>query len=217
MKVLCGIHNEIDKCMHNYFEEMLQKAQEFFGDRDANYHEIEIWNDPSVDSPHISYKNRNGVDYEQGKIGMILKINHKRIDNKQNRIKDLIERSCFQMSHETVHLIAPTTRKDVCKLEEGVACWFTIYCIRNNIGKYTNHYKDLAIDHIRNDEYYGYSHILVLPMFHRNKYFIKHLREDCESKSKYFHDISKMSIRNMFSEDIISSVKIDDLLSKFNT
>ena len=92
-----------------------------------------------------------------------------------------MSQACFQMAHETVHLLAPVRIEDATNLEEGVACYFSlVYMEKKRIEPKL--YYDMK----------SYKHVLklVTPRLKEDRYCIRRLRE----RQPSFRDISKEEI-----------------------
>ena len=96
---------------------MLPMAEGLFGPRDLSYTIQGIEFAPGI--PHIWYF---------GNLKHIL------IRLGSEAATDM-SRACYQMAHETVHLLAPTGSNDANNLEEGVACYFAAYYMKKRMNE----------------------------------------------------------------------------------
>ncbi|MBC7810713.1 MAG: hypothetical protein H7175_06175 [Burkholderiales bacterium] len=96
---------------------MLRLAQQMFGARDHSYTILGI-EFTAKDHPNLWHP-RNGKD-------IIIQLTQRCLEQPQ--------RACFQMSHEVVHLLSPTGRKQTNVLDEGLASYFSIYYMTHVIG-----------------------------------------------------------------------------------
>ena len=96
------------------FRNMLPMAEDLFGPRDSSYtiHGIEFVSD----GPYIWYPIKGQQDIII-RLGFLA-------------AKDL-SFACYQMAHETIHLLAPTGGQNANNFEEGVACYFAAYYMKN--------------------------------------------------------------------------------------
>lgn len=190
-----------------YFHTMLQKAQMFFGERDIRYHTARIYFSQES-RPQIFLHPKDGI------VDIRLTICAE---------KD-ISKACYQLSHEVTHLIVPNIVEihgRANNLEEGTACWFSQYCMDNDLGKYGKNFGDPPRDYkdtvFRDPNYktvYREVYEAVKPLFNQNQFFIKNLREQIIGNDKRFHRICDKSIKKLFPELIDSKIKF--LLDRFN-
>ena len=163
--------------------EMLNMAEELFGPRDCSYTILGIEFGP--DNPRIWYPG----DRRHIIIQLSLKAT-----------TDMSE-ACYQMAHETVHLLAPTGCRNANNFEEGVACYFAARYMEETF----------------NDESYWRSSLpsyactlaLVKPRLDKDISCIRRLREHHPS----FQDITKEEISKEFPK--LTSEDVDFLMSKF--
>ena len=94
--------------------QMLHMAEHLFGPRDRSYTIFGI--EFHEGNPKIWYP--TGGD---GK-NIIIRLSPAAAAN--------MSQACFQMAHETVHLLAPTGDRNATNLEEGVACYFSVYYMK---------------------------------------------------------------------------------------
>ncbi|MDE0636568.1 MAG: hypothetical protein OXI43_12075 [Candidatus Poribacteria bacterium] len=88
---------------------MLHTAEELFGQRDLSYTILGI--EFVEDGPRIWYPgDRKHIIIHLGSLAAT----------------DMAQ-ACYQMAHETIHLLAPSGGKNANNFEEGVACYFATY------------------------------------------------------------------------------------------
>lgn len=187
-----------DHKVSQYFDEMLQKAQTLFGERDNKYHIAKI---------HFSQEKYPQIFFpEDGVIDIRLTI----------CAENDISKACFQLSHEVTHLIAPNINEIhgiANNLEEGTACWFSQYCVDNDIGNFAKGYKYKNFNDPNFETVFRPAYEAVKPLFDKNDSFIKKLREGIIGDDKRFHRICDKSIRKLFPE--LSDSCIEFLLDRF--
>jgi len=97
--------------------DMLKLAQELFGPRDSSYTILGV--EFVGDNARVWYPgNRRDIIIQLGPLAAT----------------DMSQ-ACYQLAHETVHLLAPSGGKDGNYLEEGVACYFAAYYMRTQLGQ----------------------------------------------------------------------------------
>lgn len=109
-------------------------------------------------------------------------------------------RACYQLAHETVHLLSPTGRNDGTNFEEGVACYFAAYYMKTQFGQ--PFWQPTLSSYIR-------ALGLVAPRLDADIQCIRRLR----NKQPSFSQISREDIVVEFP--VLSSADVDFLLSKF--
>lgn len=163
--------------------EMLQMAEELFGPRDSSYTILGV--EFIVGIPQIWYPGNCKH--------IIIQLNQSAATN--------ILQACYQMAHETVHLLSPTGGNNANNFEEGVACSFAAYYLRNklsafNWGPTLQSYKQaLALIAARLDE---------------DIYCVRRLRE----RQPSFSEISAEQIKAEFPN--LTSENVDFLIKKFD-
>ena len=183
--------NEIDKDLqdlqHKYKDDaykaelvsqlidMVHIATKLFGPRNLYYTVIDIGF--GGNQPEIQYPSENHPY-------IIIRLSAKA---KKDRLI-----ACYQMAHETVHLLAPTSRCHVTNLEEGVASYFAIYYMKNY---YKGEEKELNnYNWEPDDPRYIPPLKKVTRLFEKDKYFVSELRR----KSQHlFQDITAEGIINI--------------------
>jgi len=92
---------------------MLQLAQSQFGSRDESYTILGI--EFIDDQPRIWYPGDcKNIVIQLGKLCLLQP-----------------GRACFQLAHETIHLLSPTKEQNVNVLEEGLAAYFQVWYMNN--------------------------------------------------------------------------------------
>ena len=95
--------------------EMLDMAEELFGPRDPSYTILGMEFGP--DNPRIWYPgNRRHI---------IIQLSLSAGTN--------MSQACYQMAHETIHLLAPSGGRNATNFEEGVACYFAAYYMKKKL------------------------------------------------------------------------------------
>ena len=164
--------------------DMLHMAEELFGPRDYSYTILGIEFGP--DNPRIWYpENRQHI---------IIQLSLK-------ATTDMSE-ACYQMAHETVHLLAPTGCRNANNFEEGVACYFAARYMEDTF----------------NDESYWRSSLpsyactlaLVKPRLDKDISCIRRLRDNQPS----FRKMSKEAVSSEFPQ--LTSEDVDFLMSTFD-
>ena len=96
---------------------MLHMAEELFGPRDLSYTILGIEFGP--DNPRLWYPgNRRHIIIQLG------------LSAARN-----MSQACYQMAHETVHLLAPSGGQNANNFEEGVACYFAAYYMKGQLNE----------------------------------------------------------------------------------
>ena len=113
---------------------------------------------------------------------------------------DLLQ-ACYQMAHETIHLLAPTGGSNPNNLEEGVASYFAAYYLENKLNAF-NWRPNLP----------SYKRVLkrVAPLLDTDISCIRRLREQQPSFSKMDREQVSTAFPNLASEDV------SFLISKFD-
>ena len=164
---------------------MLEMAESLFERRDCSYTILGI--EFADDGPKIRYP--EGLE---GKKIMI---------RLSSSAAQKMSQACFQMAHETVHLLAPVRIEDATNLEEGVACYFSLYYMEKKRIKPKLYYTGVK----------SYERVLelVIPRLQEDRYCIRRLRE----RQPSFRDISKEEIRREFPK--LTEEDVCFLTSKF--
>jgi len=87
--------------------DMLRRAEEMFGDRDKKYTILGI--EFNLDNPRVWYPGNC--------FHIAIQLNQGAAANEHQ--------ACFQLSHETIHLLAPSGGQIANNFEEGLAEWFS--------------------------------------------------------------------------------------------
>ena len=97
--------------------EMLHLAEQLFGARDCSYTLLGI--EFACDGPQIWYPgNRKHIIIQ---LSLCAAAN--------------MSRACYQMAHETIHLLAPSGGRNATNFEEGVACYFAAYYMKEKLNE----------------------------------------------------------------------------------
>jgi hypothetical protein len=163
--------------------EMLHLAQELFGLRDNSYTILGV--EFVADNPRIWYPgNRRDIIIQLSPLAAT----------------DMSQ-ACYQLAHETVHLLAPSGGNDGINFEEGVACYFARYYMRTQLGQPA--WRPTLPSYVR-------ALALVTPRLDVDVQCIRRLRREHPSFSK----IPNVDIAREFPS--LSSADIDFLLSNFD-
>ena len=162
--------------------EMLHMAEKLFGPRDLSYTILAI--EFVSDGPYIWYP-----------------LNHHMTIRLRDSAAKNMSQACYQMAHETVHLLAPSGGQNANNFEEGVACYFASYYMERKLEDsswrptLSSYKRALAVIKSRLDE---------------DIYCVRRLREHKPS----FRDITKEEISKEFPK--LTSENVDFLMSKFD-
>ena len=96
--------------------DMLHMAEELFGPRDLSYTILRV--EFVSDHPRIWYP---------GDRHIVIQLDLSAATN--------TSQACYQMAHETVHLLSPTGGNHATNFEEGVACYFAAYYMTNRMNE----------------------------------------------------------------------------------
>ena len=167
--------------------DMLNMAEDFFSPRDQSYTILSI--EFRDDGPYIWYPEIG--DGQEKYITIML----------STSAAQKMSQACFQMAHETVHLLAPVRIEDATNLEEGVACYFSLYYMEKELNEPKWNYTGMK----------SYARVLELvrPRLEEDRYCIRRLRE----RQPSFRDISKEELRKEFPE--LTEEEVCFLTSKF--
>lgn len=163
--------------------EMLQMAEELFGQRDISYTILGV--EFIVGIPQIWYPGN---------------CKHVVIQLNQYAATDMLQ-ACYQMAHETVHLLSPTGGNSANNFEEGVACYFAAYYLKNKLNA-SNWEPTL--------QSYKQALALITPRLDEDIYCVRRLREHQPS----FSEISDKQIRAEFPNLTLGNVNF--LIKKFD-
>ena len=163
--------------------EMLYMAEELFGPRDRSYTILGV--EFVSDHPRIWHPGyRKDIIIQLG----------------PDAATDLLQ-ACYQMAHETIHLLAPTGSNDANNLEEGVACYFAAYYLKTKLN--APNWRPLVP---------SYQYVLkrVAPLLDADIDCIRRLRYQQPSFSKMSEEQISTAFPNLTSENV------NFLISKFN-
>ena len=163
--------------------EILHMTEELFGPRDYSYTLLGIEFGP--DNPRIWYP--------EDRRHIIIQLSLRAATN--------MSQACYQMAHETVHLLAPSGGRNASNFEEGVACYFAAYYMKCKFN-WPNRSPTLPS--------YRRALDLIAPRLDEDIYCIRRLREHHPS----FQDITKEEISREFPK--LASEDVDFLMSKFD-
>ena len=159
--------------------QMLDMAEELFGARDESYSVtgIAFWEgSPTIDFPQ---------GYEAKEIDIWLQI------VLRDDMDFAMKRTCYQLAHETVHLLSPVRRETGTYLEEGVACHFAVHYMTTKLNENEFFWMDTG------DPKYQRALNVVKPHVDRNKQAIIELRRD-EAEWRKFGDIYERELMDVF-------------------
>ena len=163
--------------------DMLNMAEELFGQRDHSYTILGI--EFVADGPRIWYPgNRQHV---------IIQLTLSAAKN--------MSQACYQMAHETVHLLAPTGGQNANNFEEGVACYFADLYMKDVV---KNPYPPPSLPS------YKRALELVAPLLDADISCVYRLRNQQPSFSKISREQISTTFPNLTSDDV------DFLTRKFN-
>ena len=162
--------------------DMLHMAEDLFGPRDISYTILHV--EPGHKTAQIYFPSE---EYPKHIIIRLV------TDPAENMFK-----ACYQLAHETVHLLAPV-KGSANNLEEGVATYFA------------GHYMKKKMNAIWEPGMESYEKVLekVSPLFERDEKCISKIR-----KNQKFSQISKDRIRQAFS-NLPTPEEIKWLFEKF--
>ena len=186
-----GGKNEFAQELRRRQRDMLNMAESFFRPRDRSYTILSI--EFRDDGPYIWYPTFR--DEQDKYITIMLSTSAAR----------RMSQACFQMAHETVHLLAPTGGQNANNLEEGVACYFSLYYMEL-------YYKEKNLNEPKwyyTKNSYNRALKLVTRRLEEDIYCIRRLRE----RQPSFRDISQEEIHKDFPE--LAEEDVCFLTSKF--
>ena len=97
--------------------DMLYVAEELFGPRDPSYTILGI--EFEAHGPQIWYPGC--------RRHIIIQLS--------SSAATRISQACYQMAHETVHLLAPSGKRNATNFEEGVACYFAAHYMKKRLNQ----------------------------------------------------------------------------------
>ena len=163
--------------------DMLNMAEKLFGERDCSYTILGIEFGP--DNPRIWYPG--------GCRHIIIQLSLQAATN--------MSQACYQMAHETVHLLAPSGGQNANNFEEGVACYFAAYYMKE---KFNEPCCSPTIPS------YQCALALVTPRLDEDIDCVRRIRKNQSS----FCDMTKEDISAEFPN--LGSEDVDFLISKFD-
>ena len=162
---------------------MLHMVEELFGARDYSYTILGI--EFASDGPQIWYpRNHRHI---------IIQLDLSAATN--------ILQACYQMAHETVHLLVPSGGRNANNFEEGVACYFAAYYMKYQFNQ--PNWSPTLPSYRRALE-------IIAPRLNEDIGCIRRLREHHPS----FQDITKEEISREFPK--LASENVDFLMSTFD-
>ena len=155
--------------------DMLDLAEQLFGKRDYSYTILGI--EFACDGPQIWYPgNRRHI---------IIQLGFRATTN--------LSEACYQMAHETVHLLAPTGCRNANNLEEGVACFFANYYMKKTFN---------APRRCTGMPSYEQALALVEPHLDEDIHCIRRLRKNQPSFRKMSKDAVSKDFQNLTPQDV---------------
>jgi hypothetical protein len=155
--------------------EMLVEIESLYGKRDPNWSVLGI--EFSEDGPQCWYPgNTNNV-----------------LIQLSNKVEDNLAGACYELSHEAVHLLSPTGKRDENVLEEGLAVYYAKKYIADNFPLY----QPIKI------ESYNEAFSLVKKFLDINPCIIKEVRKEVSTISKIKENILRKYIPSISIEDSI--------------
>ena len=109
--------------------------------------------------------------------------------------------ACYQMAHETVHLLAPSCGRNANNFEEGVACYFAAYYMKYNLISLTGVQLSPATERALE---------IIAPRLNEDIGCIRRLRKNQPS----FRKMSKEAVSSEFPQ--LTSEDVDFLMSTFD-
>ena len=161
---------------------MLHMAEELFGPRDHSYTILGIEFGP--DNPRVWYPG--------DRRHIIIQLSLSAATS--------MSQACYQMAHETIHLLAPSGGRNANNFEEGVACYFAAYYMKSKLNQ--PNWSPTLPSYRRALE-------LIAPRLNEDIYCIRRLRENQPS----FRDMRKENISREFPK--LTSEDVDFLMSPF--
>lgn len=162
---------------------MLHIAEDLFGQRDYSYTILGIEIGPDV--PKIWYPG-NCKD-------IVIQLDSSAATN--------MFEACYQMAHETVHLLAPTGKQNANNFEEGVACYFADLYMKEAL---KNPYPPPSLPSYRR------AFELVKPLLDIERFCIRKLRDKEPSFSKITREQISITFPTLTQKDV------SFLIKKFN-
>lgn len=159
--------------LRSHLINMLELAEDLFGWRDCWYRCVGIeFHGADSKLRYLSRPERDGVN-------IIIRLSQSAIRN--------MSQACFEMAHETVHLLAPTGSQNATNLQEGLACFFSVYYMKTILNEpkwcYTKENQRRMLE-------------LITPRLEEDRYCIKRLR----GHQRWFQRMNKEDIRRVIPE-----------------
>ena len=159
---------------------MLHIAEDLFGPRDYSYTILGIEIGPDV--PKIWYPgNRKDI---------VIQLHSSAATN--------MFEACYQMAHETVHLLAPTGKQNANNFEEGVACYFADLYMKEAL---KNPYPPPSLPSYRR------AFELVKPLLDTDRFCIRKLRDQQPSFSKITREQIGATFPTLTPKDVSFLIK----------
>ena len=173
----CHLKSEDAARLPFLLQQMLDLAVEMFGQRDESFSVTSI----------AFWGGRPKIRFPKGYEGKEIDI---RLQNVPEYQMDFaMKRACYQLAHETVHLLSPVRRATY--LEEGVACCFAVHYMTAKLKENESLWMDTG------DPKYQEVLNLVKPHLDRNKQAVRELRRGKDGWRK-FGDISEEELMDEF-------------------
>ena len=175
----------VEKHLYNLLlDNMLPMAEGLFGPRAPLYTVLGI--EFVSDGPYIWYPIKGHPD-------IIIRLSLEAATN--------MSQACYQMAHETIHLLAPSGGQNANNLEEGIACYFAAYYMKNKLNE-PNWRPTLPS--------YKRALQLVISRLDEDIYCVRRLRESQPSFPKMSWEAIRAEFPNLTLDDV------DFLTRKFN-
>ena len=181
-----GNNSKYAQQLRRHLGNMLEMAEDLFGRRDRWYRCVGIeFHDAN---PQLKYLSRPDGDG----LNIIIRLSQSAAQN--------MSQTCFEMAHETVHLLAPTGSQNVTNLHEGVACFFSMYYMKTILNEpkwcYTKERHRRVLE-------------LVTPRLKEDRYCIKGLR----GRQRWFQRMRKEDIHEVIPK--LTEEDVSFLISEF--
>ena len=164
--------------------DMLDMAENLFGERDYCYTILGI--QFTSDDPQIWYRGKH-------RKHIIIQLGPCAATN--------MSQACYQMAHETVHLLAPSCGRNANNFEEGVACYFAAYYMKYQFNQ--PNWSPTLPSYRRALE-------IIAPRLNEDIGCIRRLRKNQPS----FRKMSKEAVSSEFPQ--LTSEDVDFLMSTFD-
>ena len=172
--------------------EMLHMVEELFGPRDYSY--TILITDYSYTILGIEFASDGPqIWYPRNHRHIIIQLDLSAATN--------ILQACYQMAHETVHLLAPSGCQNANNFEEGVACYFAAYYMKSKLNQ--PNWSPTLPSYRRALE-------IIAPRLNEDIGCIRRLRKNQPS----FRKMSKEAVSSEFPQ--LTSEDVDFLMSTFD-